>query len=439
MTDKIRKILDSYEKDYDNISVYLDSSVSRNVQMDGAELETSGYKNARKLIIRASKDGRMITAGFGGVGEEALDAFLKDGVKTIGSLPADENRYIPAYSEAEGSLDIYDEAFENATVPELIKIAEAVTASAMESDSRVKAVKQSGVSASRNESIMISTAGPVIKRLKTNFTAGAYLIASDGEDDRDGYDSTSETHLADLGYTAVGVNAAKNACSLLGAKHIDTGKYEVLFSSEVMAEFMDLVLELVDAESVYKGVSMLKGRLGDKCASDAFCVYDDPRVLKGRSSRLTDDEGQRCERVDIFSDGVLRNYLQNSYTAKALGMENNARGFIGGGGNLSVGTTNVFLKPTTDKKPENVCPNCLKITEVMGMHTADPVSGDFSVGVSGIVFIDGEGAYPFKEAVLSGNLADLLSGAVHIFDNSRTFGNITTSDTLFDKMTVSGV
>jgi len=439
MTDKIRKILDNYNKDYDSISVYLDLSVSRNVQLEGTELETTGYKNAKKLVIRASKDGRMITAGFAGAGEDALDTFLKDGVKAIGSLPADENRYISEYAAPEGSIDICDETFDTATVPELIKIAESITRSAMESDSRVKAVKQSAVSASRNESIMISTAGPVITRLKTNFNTGAYLIASDGKEDRDGYDSTSGIHLAELDYSAVGINAAKNACSLLGAKHIDTGKYDILFSADVMSEFMDFVLELVDAESVYKGVSLLKGKLGEKCASDIFCVYDDPRIAKGVASRLADDEGQRCERVDIFSNGVLRNYLHNSYTAKALGMENNARGFVGGGGNLVVGTTNVFLQPTTDKKPEQICPDCLKITEVMGMHTADPVSGDFSVGVSGIVFKAGEGIYPFKEAVLSGNLADLLTGAIHIFDNSRTFGNITTSDTLFDKMTVSGV
>jgi PmbA protein len=86
-----------------------------------------------------------------------------------------------------------------------------------------------------------------------------------------------------------------------------------------------------------------------------------------------------------------------------------------------------------------VCRDFLKITEVMGMHTADPVSGDFSVGVSGIYYIDGTAAYPFKEAVLSGNLSDLLQGCTHVFAGGRTYGNITASDALFDKMTVSGV
>lgn len=436
---KINKILETYNSDYDSISVYLNSSLTRSVQLNGLELETSEFKNNEKTIIRAVKDGRIITAGFTGAGDDAVENFLKEGVKTIGNLPTDENRYIPDYTEIEGDLDVSDDSFESAGTPELIKIAEEITKSAMAADSRVKAVKQSGVTASKAKSIIISTAGPVLTSEKTNFSAGVYLISSDGKEDRDGYDSVSGTYLSALDYKSAGVNAAVNACSLLGAKYINTGKYDILFSAEVMADFMDLVLELVDAESVYKGVSMLKDKLGEKCASDNFSVYDDPRVQRGRASRLFDNEGQACERIDIFNNGKLENYLHNSYTAKALGMDNNARGFIGGGGNLSVGTTNVYLKPTTDKKPSDVSPNCLKVTEVMGMHTADPISGDFSVGVSGIIYKDGESAYPFKEAVLSGNLADLLGGTVHVFDNSRTFGNITTSDTLFDKMTVSGV
>ncbi len=118
-------------------------------------------------------------------------------------------------------------------------------------------------------------------------------------------------------------------------------------------------------------------------------------------------------------------------------MPNNARASLSGSGNIEIGCSNVILASTESLK--NAPDKYLKITEVMGMHTADPVSGDFSVGISGIYYKDGEPAFPFKEAALSGNLADLLEGLLHVYDNTRNFGSISTADALFDKMTVSGV
>jgi PmbA protein len=320
---------------------------------------------------------------------------------------------------------------------ELIDIATQVTNTAMKYDDRVTAVKQSTASASYKELTIISSAGPVLQRRKTIFSAGAYLIASDGSEDRDGYDYVSSTKLAQLDYKSTGLNAAENACSLLGAQHISTDKYYIMFTCEVMADFIELLLDLVDGDSVYKGVSMLGDKLGQKVASSVFTLIDNPLVNCGVGSILFDDEGQACEAVEIIKDGQLKSFLHNSYTAKALGMENNARAVLSGGGNIGIGCSNVILASTGTL--DNEYPEYLKITEVMGMHTADPVSGDFSVGISGVYYKDGKPEYPFKEAALSGNLADLLEGLIHVFDNRRTFGNITTADALFDKMTVSGV
>lgn len=123
----------------------------------------------------------------------------------------------------------------------------------------------------------------------------------------------------------------------------------------------------------------------------------------------------------------------------ALNEKNNARAVLTSGGNLAVGCTNVSVETTAKGSPSEHVSEYLLITEVMGMHTADTVSGDFSVGISGIYVKDGVELHPFKEAVISGNLRHLLEGMIHIFDNRRTFGNITTADTLFDKMSVSGV
>jgi len=439
MTDKILKILGDYDRFYDDISVHISTSKSKNVQLNGFETESIDYSDDTTVYVRAVKEGKQVSCGFSGVDVDAIDSFLKVYEDAVAKLPADEFRFIPAYANVEGDLGLVDDIFENVSMKELMDIASTVTSTAMKYDSRVKSVKQSTASASKKITTLISTAGPIMTRAKTSFSAGAYAISSDGTDERDGYDFTLSTNLKGLDFQTSAIKAAENACLLLGAKHISTGDYHILFSADVMADFIELVLDLVDGDNVYKGISLLGEKMGENVASKVFTLVDDPSVYGGVGSRLFDDEGQRCSKIEIISEGKLKSFLHNSYTAKALGVKNNARGALSGSGNIGIGCTNILLASTTSESISDVCKDFLKITEVMGMHTADPVSGDFSVGISGVYYKDGQVAYPFKEAALSGNLADLLTGMIHAFDNRRTFGNITTSDTLFDKMTVSGV
>ena len=64
------------------------------------------------------------------------------------------------------------------------------------------------------------------------------------------------------------------------------------------------------------------------------------------------------------------------------------------------------------------------INGVMGAHTANPTSGDFSVTTSSILrVVDGEIVGPLKQAGLSGNLAKALAGNVVLGDDVRRQGS----------------
>lgn len=439
MTESIQTILNKYKTEYDDISVHIAESTSRSVQLDGLEIESADYSDSRTFYVRCIKDGKLLTSAITGAGIDHVESFLKDSAGAIEMMPSDSNRFIPAYGHPDKKVNVFDPSFESVTIENLTDIARELTSEALNADKRVKAVKQSSASASVSRNSIVSTAGPLLSSERTVFSAGAYLIAAENGDERDGYDYISSVKMSELDYKLSARTATENACSLLGAEQIKSGKYHIVFSAAVMADFLELLLDLTDGENVYKGLSLLAGKKGSKVASRGFTLTDDPMIADGLSSRAYDDEGQNCNCVDIIKNGTLKNYLHNSYTAKALNDKNNARAVITGGGNISVGCTNVSVASTTDKKPADYAGEYLLITEVMGMHTADPVSGNFSVGISGLHIIDGTIKKPFREAVISGNLTDLLEGMIHIFDNRRTFGNITTADTLFDKMSVSGV
>ncbi len=77
------------------------------------------------------------------------------------------------------------------------------------------------------------------------------------------------------------------------------------------------------------------------------------------------------------------------------------------------------------------------ILDAMGVHTADHVSGDFSVGISGLWIENGEIKYPVKEAVMSGNVLELFNRVEAVGDDLRFYGSIGSPGLLIGEMDIS--
>ncbi|MDE2238031.1 MAG: TldD/PmbA family protein, partial [Elusimicrobia bacterium] len=84
------------------------------------------------------------------------------------------------------------------------------------------------------------------------------------------------------------------------------------------------------------------------------------------------------------------------------------------------------LKPGTMSREELISGTSdgLLVLDVMGMHMADPISGEFSVGVSGLLIEKGKLAHPVKAAMLSGNLLDLLGRVDAVSDDLAFYGGM---------------
>jgi len=63
------------------------------------------------------------------------------------------------------------------------------------------------------------------------------------------------------------------------------------------------------------------------------------------------------------------------------------------------------------------------VTDVLGAHTANPISGDFSVeAMNAFKIEEGEIVHPIKKAMLSGNIFNALKGASASSKKTRQMG-----------------
>ena len=78
------------------------------------------------------------------------------------------------------------------------------------------------------------------------------------------------------------------------------------------------------------------------------------------------------------------------------------------------------------------------INNVMGLHTANPISGDFSLGASGFLIENGKLVRPVRGITIAGNLLDLLSKVTRVGSDLRMYGSTGAPTLLVDGISVSG-
>ena len=81
------------------------------------------------------------------------------------------------------------------------------------------------------------------------------------------------------------------------------------------------------------------------------------------------------------------------------------------------------------------------VTDAVGVHSgANPISGEFSVGISGILIEDGQLVAPVREVTLAGDIISMLTHVRALGDDARWVpgGSILTPSVVIDGMAIGG-
>jgi PmbA protein len=248
-------------------------------------------------------------------------------------------------------------------------------------------------------------------------------------------------NLSELDPVYIGEEAAKAATQLLSAGSTQTAQTTVVFDRQVTAQFLEAVSPMFLSSYVQKGKSMLRGKLGENIASPLITLLDNGRIPGALGTAPFDAEGILTNETPLIEGGSLKAYLYDFHTALKAGVHSTGNAARGGYKTLpDVSTTNFYLKPgarSLSQLTQSVS-NGILITKVMGMHTANPISGDFSVGAAGILIENGKLTRPVRGIAIAGNLLKMLSQVQEVGSDLRWFGSTGAPSLLIDGITVSG-
>ena len=243
---------------------------------------------------------------------------------------------------------------------------------------------------------------------------------------------------------ALAKGAVSRALSLLGAKPVPTGVYDILLDADDASSFLGAFSGVFSAERVQKGFSLLKGKLGQNIAAGVLTIRDDPLLALKAESCAFDDEGVASRNKAVVEGGVLKTFLHNTKTAKKDGVPSTGNGFKAGyKASLDVSPTNFYIVPS-ESSPEELVAEMgqgLLIKDLGGLHSGvNPVSGDFSVICGGYVIDGGKITRPVEQITMAGNFFQVLFNIVKTANDINQLRQSVASPSLWIRgLNISGV
>lgn len=236
----------------------------------------------------------------------------------------------------------------------------------------------------------------------------------------------------------VGEQAAFLATRSAGGKDIPTGEYDVVLSPMAYADLLSSIfVPALSGRNVLQGRSKLAGKIGETVAAPLLSLYDDPHRVGAGGSTWFDAEGTPTKRLDFVRDGVLTEFAYDLKTAYRAGQKSTGSAIRGGFAGLpAIGHHNFVVD---GKRDEIFDEPAIYVNSVVGAHTANPLSGDFSVEMSNPFWVkDGGLAEPVRGAMLSGNFFDLHRQIAALGKESRAVGSYILPPVKINKVRVIG-
>lgn len=419
---------------------YVLDAKSLTIEVANRELETLKSSEDMGIGLRVISD--KGTLGFAySTNLDQLEDLARQALANSQHSFADQYHGLPENMSANHEMQLFDGEIAAAPVEKKIEMAKQIEQSAQRADPRITHTERCGYEDAEYGVALVNSNG--LAHYYRSGYCGLYgvVLAEQNSDVQTGTGFLYTRRFARLDPEAVGKEAAWDAGVLLGAERIPTVNATVVLHPHIATSFFSILIPALCADSVQKGRSLFKNKLGQKVVSSLITLTDDGQLADGIASRPIDGEGVPTGKHDLIIDGVLNQYLYNTYTARKDGVQSTGNGMRGSFKTMpEVGPTNIYIQPGVVPREKLIAEveNGFYITNVMGMHTANPISGDFSIGAAGVWIENGRMTKAVRGVAIAGNILDLFTGINGVGNDLRFFGAKGSPTLRIDHVTISG-
>lgn len=399
------RIVEKGARRADQIEVYMETGATLDVDLEANQLAGSGTGKSKGGGIRVVQDGRLGFAYF--TDADKSDLAIEQALQASKLSP--QKMYELPASKAVRGVRNWDDSVAALDPAMVVQLAEDALQGALEV--APDAVVGGGAGVAWGMDAIASSEGASSWDASTSISAGVSLVLERDGQAVNAWDGES-LHVGPLDAARVGSAVGRTCVDLLSPKPATVGDLDVLFLPGAVGELVGGIIEsAVDGDEAMRGKSVWSDKLGTKVAHEGFHITDAPTAPGALGVAATDGEGLAARDVPIISEGTLQSYLFDSWDAHNHGKSSTHSACRGGfKSQPGTGSQHWVVSHENALSMERLQADMdgYVVESVLGAHTANTTTGDFSVTATNVWRVkDGERS-PSTDVAISGNLPDLL-------------------------------
>ena len=281
------------------------------------------------------------------------------------------------------------------------------------------------------ETVVMDTNGVCCRHSETSFDYGVEItVESDGEK-YSGYWWDASSRLSELDAPACGREALARAAGQIGSAPAPGGRYTAVIDAEMASKLVSPVLRALSGYSIQQNNSFLMDSLGQQVFPEGLTILDVPRIPGQTCSKYFDSEGVATVEAPVVERGVVKQYFINTYMAAKMQMAPTVE---------DATRPKVLPWPVAGLDRDAILRRCgrgILVTDFNGGNS-NPVTGDFSYGVEGYLFENGQIVRPVSGMLMTGNFLQLWSHLVAAGDDARPCQTKLVPTLAFEEVDFSG-
>ena len=419
--------------------VVIAEGASKSISYRLGKIEDIDDSNGKTFGIRALIANKQAFISSSDLDEENINKLVDKVVQMAKLAPEDDMACL-------GNKDLFETQFENLDLVQeedtktekLIDMVKECEDAAL-SQKGITNSEGAGASFSSSEFFLATSNGFNGGYKSSSNSISCSVLAGEGQSMERDYDYAVSRHIEDLSDPKeIGISSALKTLQRLNPKKIKSCKTSVIFDKRISDDLISYLSSAVSGTSIARETSFLKDSLNQQIFNKDISIIDNPKIIRGLGSRPFDGEGIKTNEKEIISNGVLKTWLLNTSTAKKLNLKTTGHASRGVGSPPGISTSNLYMTNGIYSYDDLISDikSGFYATELIGMGV-NLITGDYSMGASGMWIENGEIQYAVSEVTIASNLKDMflnLSAA-----NDLEFKYKTNAPTIrVDGMTLAG-
>ncbi len=429
----------------DQYELFLNRSSSTKVDSKDQKVESLTRAEDVGLSIRLKRQNRVGFSFTTSLAPDAIARAVNSALQVSEVMPEENDINLGGFdssiSENQKKMaSRFDDKGLKVKIEDKIALAMRLERLCREKDSRIKTVRSASFSEGIGETILTSHEGVTLRNRGTVFSSSIACKAEENGDAQMGYEYVFSNFLDKVDVEFCARAGAESATELLGATQPKSMKCPAVIRNDVVSDLIDFLIGSFSGEEIEKGKSLLQGKHREQVFANFIDLLDDGLLEGGLATRPFDAEGTASQTTELVKSGVFSSMLLDRKYAKRYKLKSTGNSSRSIKSPPGISTTNVYMKPGDRSLPDLIkdVGNGILITNLMGVHTANSVTGNFSLGASGILIRNGKLEKPVKGFAVAGNVLQLFRDVKTLGSDLRFFGTVGAPSLLLPELTVSG-